>query len=196
MALCVFVGLRMTQTQTTSNVPETFTQVLVCSLLIRRSICSAFDLCDRLGQWLFWLDLTLTYTHLTALFPGLPRWTGTWKVKPIWILLMQQTLSGSGIRWAVYKSAPRSRQITMPAPHHSVFHRPGALPAAQPTASKHWRHENVLAMVDFLEKQIWKRRYYLAAHRRVVNVLTSNSAFFIFAVLVVWFSHSRPYKIF
>jgi len=28
---------------------------------------------------------------------------------------------------------------TMPAPHHSVFYRPDALPAAQPTASKHWR---------------------------------------------------------
>jgi len=41
-----------------------------------------------------------------------------------------------------------------------------------------------------------KRRYYLAAHRRVVNVLTSNSAFFIFAVLVVCFSHSHPYKMF
>jgi len=37
------------------------------------------------------------------------------------------------------KSAPRSRQITTPAPHHSVFYRPDALPAAQPTASKHWR---------------------------------------------------------
>jgi len=28
------------------------------------------------------------------------------------------------------------------------------------------------------------------------DVLLSNSAFFIFAVLVVWFSHSRPYKMF
>ena len=45
-----------------------------------------------------------------------------------------------------------------------------------------------------LKQQMWKRRYYLAAHRRLVNVLTSNSAFFIFAVSVVWFSHSRPYK--
>jgi len=27
----------------------------------------------------------------------------------------------SGISWAVCKSAPRSRQITTPAPHHSVF---------------------------------------------------------------------------
>jgi len=32
-----------------------------------------------------------------ALFPGLPRWTGTRKVKPIWILLKQETVSGSGI---------------------------------------------------------------------------------------------------
>jgi len=31
-------------------------------------------------------------------------------------------------------SAPRSRQITTPAPHHSVFYRPDALPASQPTA--------------------------------------------------------------
>ena len=35
------------------------------------------------------------------------------------------------------KSALCSREITMPAPHHSVFYRPDALPAAQPTASKH-----------------------------------------------------------
>jgi len=28
-----------------------------------------------------------THTHLTALCPGLPRWAGTRKVKPIWILL-------------------------------------------------------------------------------------------------------------
>ena len=48
-------------------------------------------------------------------------------------------MSGNGISWTLCKSAPRSRQITMPAPHHSVFYRPDALPAAQPTASKHWR---------------------------------------------------------
>jgi len=29
-----------------------------------------------------------------------------------------------------------SRQITTPAPHHSVFYRPDALSAAQPTVSK------------------------------------------------------------
>ena len=38
---------------------------------------------------------------------------------------------------AICKSAPCSRQITTPASHHSVSYRPDALPAAQPTASKH-----------------------------------------------------------
>ena len=79
-----------------------------------------------------------THTHpFNGPFPGLPRWAGTRKVKPIWTLLKQETVSGSGIRWAVCKSAPHSRQITMPAPRHSVFYRPDALPAAQPTASEH-----------------------------------------------------------
>ena len=43
---------------------------------------------------------THTHTHLTALFPGLPGWAGTRKVQPIWILLKQETASGSGISWA------------------------------------------------------------------------------------------------
>jgi len=85
-----------------------------------------------------------TNTCLTALFPGLPRWAGTRKVKPIWILLKQMTVSGSGINWAICKSANCSRQTTTPALHHSVFYRPDALPAAQPTASKHWRQMGVL----------------------------------------------------
>ena len=88
--------------------------------------------------------LLLTHIRLTALCPGLPRWASTRKVKPIWILLEQETVSGSGISWAVCKFAPRSRQITTPAPHRSVFYRPDALPAAQPTVSKHWRHVSVI----------------------------------------------------
>jgi len=81
-----------------------------------------------------------THTHpFNGPFPGLPRWAGTRKVKPIWIWLKQQTVSGSGISWAICKSAPCSRQTTTPAPHHSVFYRPDALPVTQPTASKHWR---------------------------------------------------------
>ena len=91
---------------------------------------------------------THTHTRLTALFPRLSGWAGIRKVKAIWILLKQETVSGSGINWAICKSAHRSRQITTPAPHHSVFYRPDALPAAQPTVSKHWRDTTSYKDVD------------------------------------------------
>jgi len=64
---------------------------------------------------------THTHTRLTALSPGLPGWAGTRKAKPIWILLKQETASGSGISWAICKSAPCSRQITTPAPTTQFF---------------------------------------------------------------------------
>ena len=81
-----------------------------------------------------------THTYLMAFFLGLPTSASIKNVKPIWILLKQETVSGSGISWTICKSAPRSKQITTQAPHQSVFYRLDALPAAQPTASKHWRH--------------------------------------------------------
>ena len=71
---------------------------------------------------------THIHTRLMALFPGLPGWAGTRKVKPIWILLKQETVSGSG---------------KTPASHHSVFYRPDALRGAQATASKHWRQVTI-----------------------------------------------------
>jgi len=50
-------------------------------------------------------------------------------MKPIWILMKQETASGSGISWTICKSAPRSRQITMPAPHQA------GCPSCHPTNS-------------------------------------------------------------
>jgi len=53
---------------------------------------------------------------------------------PIWILMKQEMMGGSGISSSIWKSfAPHFRQITRPAPHHSVFYRMDALPDAQPT---------------------------------------------------------------
>ena len=78
-----------------------------------------------------------THTPVNGPFSGTTRVSRYQKGKPIWILLKQETVSGSGISWAVCKSALRSRQIAMPAPHHSVFYRPDALPVVQPTVSKH-----------------------------------------------------------
>ena len=78
---------------------------------------------------------THTHTRLMTLCPRPPRWAaGTRKVNPIWISLKQETVSGSGISWAVCKSAPRSRQITTPATHHSVFLQAGC-PSCRPTNS-------------------------------------------------------------
>jgi len=54
---------------------------------------------------------TRTHTRLTALCLGLSGCVGTRKVKPIWILLKQDTVSGSGISWDICKSAPRSSFI-------------------------------------------------------------------------------------
>jgi len=58
-----------------------------------------------------------TYTRLTALCPGLPGRAGTRKVNQSGFYSKQETVSGSAISWAICKSAPRSRQITTPAPH-------------------------------------------------------------------------------
>jgi len=65
---------------------------------------------------------TNTHTHLMALCPELPAWAGTRKVKSIKMLLKQETVASAG-----------------PHASHSVFYRPDALTATQPTASKHWR---------------------------------------------------------
>ena len=81
-----------------------------------------------------WTLHTRTHNCLTALFPRLPGWSGTRKVKLIWILLKQETVSGSGISWAICKSAPRSSQIITPATHHSVFLQAGC-PSCCPTNS-------------------------------------------------------------
>jgi len=54
--------------------------------------------------------------------------------------LEQETVSGSGISWAICKSAPCHRQITMPSPHHSVFFT-GRMPFLLPNRrrqSKKW----------------------------------------------------------
>jgi len=110
--------------------------------------------------------VSITHTHpFNGPWSGIPRWAGTRKVKPIRILLKQETMSGSGISWAICKSAPRSRQITTPAPHHSVFYRPYALPATQPTVSKHWRQ-----IVKALKSQV---HAHIKNHRK----LTEKSTF-------------------
>ena len=56
-----------------------------------------------------------------------------------------------------------SRQITTPAPHRSVYYRPDALPAAQPTASKHWRHRNSWQKSVVCCRKLWCTNWLLSA---------------------------------
>jgi len=91
-----------------------------------------------------------THTHNTQSFYcssgiclGLPGWAGTRKVKPGRVKPIWSGFTGardSEWQWHLlgYMQVCISSQTTTPASHHSVFYRPGALPDAQPTASKHW----------------------------------------------------------
>ena len=91
------------------------------------------------------------HTHpFNGPFSGTTRWAGTRKVKPIWILLKQETASGSSISWAIYKSAFHCRQITTPAPHHSLFYRPDAFPAAQRQNTKGIRIQLNLCNIPYI----------------------------------------------
>ena len=123
-----------------------------------------------------------THTRLMALFPGVPGWAGTRKVKPIWILLEQETVGGSGISWAICKSAPRFRRITTPAPHHSVFYRPDALPATQPTASKHWRQTAIQQSINISYRQAHSSKPTARGHMGQTNTVSFNRTCFAYYV--------------
>jgi len=73
-----------------------------------------------------WSLTSLFSTNMAISETILPAEAGTREVKPIWILLKQKTVggSGSGISWAICKSAPCPRQIPKTAPHHPIFYRP------------------------------------------------------------------------
>ena len=101
----------------------------------RFSICFLWSCLTSSCFLLFqYSSIAFTHTHpFNGPLSGTTQVTGTRKVKPIWILLEQETVSGSGISWAICKSAPRSRQITTPASHHSVF--TGRMPFLSPINS-------------------------------------------------------------
>ena len=111
-----------------------------------------------------------THSRLTALLPELPRSAGTRKVKSIWILLKQETVSGSGISWATCKSASRSRQITMPAPYHSKFFT-GRMPFLPPNQQ---RQSTEGTCVMCREKNAKKTVLYLIHTNQLSSVQSNN----------------------
>jgi len=96
-----------------------------------------------------WLREEYTHTHLTALFPGLPWWAGTRKVKPTWILLKHETVSGNGISWGHMLVCTLVQTDNHASSPPLSFYRPDALPATQPTASEHWRNVRRVIRINF-----------------------------------------------
>jgi len=77
---------------------------------------------QHMGYKLLQSDI-LWQPPFNGLCPGLAGWASTRKVKPVWILLKQKAMSGSGVCWATCKPAPHCRQITKTEPYRSVFYR-------------------------------------------------------------------------
>ena len=77
------------------------------------------------------------HNHSTALFPGPPGWAGARRE------LVDFMMQGK-INTGRHTDHPAGRHSILtnqcPPPPSPIFYRPDALPAAQPTASKHWRH--------------------------------------------------------
>ena len=121
---------------------ETFDHHALSALKLYIDVLSKVPCDDVLLLWTVWgklfsvqFQISWQHTHpFNGPFSGLPRWASTRKVKLIWILLKQETVSGSGISSAICKSATRSWQIITPAPHHSVFLQ-ARCPSCHPTNS-------------------------------------------------------------
>ena len=65
-----------------------------CIRIREKTLEFSLTLLSTLSPYLNASYITHTHTPVgTALFPGLPRWAGTRKVKPIWILLKQETVA-------------------------------------------------------------------------------------------------------
>jgi len=83
---------------------------------------------------------TCTHTHTHILRPSwiLSRTTLVsqhQKGKTNLDLMEQEIVSGSGISWAICKSVPWPRHITMPTSHHSLFYIQDECPSCHPTNS-------------------------------------------------------------
>jgi len=85
--------------------------------------------------------------RLKASFPGQHAWAGTRKVKPSVDLNEARDGVGFGMQWHQLDHIQTICTSLQTDNHTNTspldFYRPGALPDAQPTVSKHWRHRAV-----------------------------------------------------
>ena len=115
---------------------------------------------------------THAHTHpLNGPLSGTTQVSRYQKGKPICILLKQETVSGSGISCTICKSASRSRQITTPAPHHSVF--TGRMPFLSPNQqcqSTEGKKTNTYIDIKCLTKTVHKTHNMKSKSNQHINL--------------------------
>ena len=99
-------------------------------IFTRRHLSTTMSKCNSTTQCLN----THTFNGNFFFRAGQPRSAGTRKIKPMWIVLKQETVSGSGISWAICKPAPGSRQKNHASTPACSFLQAGC-PACRPTNS-------------------------------------------------------------
>jgi len=102
----------------------------------------------------FFKALNNIYTFNSP-FPGLLR--VHWYQK--------KTVSGSGISWAICKCAPRSRQTTTPAPHHSSTEQNSNIPVSV-----------ISTLLQFHSCQLCIAALKLQTNGREISPLITNTA--------------------
>jgi len=99
---------------------------------------------------LHWIHThTCTHNHFTALFPGPPRWAGA--RRELLDFMVQGKINRS--RHTDHPSGRHSNPSWLTSAHlhyplPPFFYRPDALPAVQPTVSKHWMFRQTIAKRD------------------------------------------------
>jgi len=116
---------------------------------------------------------THTHTHKrsTALCPGLPGWAGTRKVKPIWTLPKQETVSGSGISWAVCKSLQRDSHASTPP----LSFLQAEFPSCRPTNSV----KALKALIIHIIKEIMRSSKFCTSNTHSDTIKHSSSLTFL-----------------
>jgi len=119
---------------------NSFNALMFCSSSVPRFSLRSAHSCTQDGQTQTHHNITPPpphHNHFTALFPGPPRSAGATRQ------LLDFTVQGK-INRGRHSDHPTGRHSirtnqSPPPPSPHVFYRPDALPATQPTVSKHWR---------------------------------------------------------
>ena len=110
------------------------TSILLLTYLFQRKICTAQKTCPNF-RIIFKMSVNEEWSTVTALVPHEPRLRSC--TQGSLLALAPKENHTQNLHECLYRllvSAPRSRQITRPAPHHSVFLQ-ARCPSCRPTNS-------------------------------------------------------------